>query len=149
MNYLSYSYWDEGGTRHYSNWNREIYILDWDETNSFANEQYKDVLIHEVGHNWDSELELSQLPVDLSSLITTFKSISGWTDQDPGSASYTQSLDGQWWYLNDSVFFENYGRTNVYEDFATSFEAYFNGETVTDPDLQARLDLLDQIFSGL
>ena len=149
INYLSYSYWDQGGTRYYSNWNREIYILDWDETSSFYNEAYKDVLIHEVGHNWDSELELSQLPVDLSSYAVDFANLSGWTNQDPNNASYTQSLDGQWWYLNDSVFFDNYGRTNVYEDFTTSIEAYFNGESPTDPALQSRLSVLDQIFAAL
>jgi len=78
-----------------------------------------DTVFHEFAHNYD---ELSENP-----FITQFRAISDWDQtQDAGD---TLSLDGRWWYNDTSDdFFRQYGTTNPFEDYATTFAAYFLNE---------------------
>jgi hypothetical protein len=88
-------------------------------------------IIHEVGHNWDSEHSRWQ----------EWLALSGWRDTKPAvseEAGYTKvtSKRGTWWYLTSasSDFANEYGKTNPWEDFATSFEADFvNDGLVAEP----------------
>ena len=58
-----------------------------------------------------------------------------------------QSLDGQWWYHQDAEFAYDYGRTNPFEDWSTIFEAAYAKSLGRDiPDVQAKLDVVDQLF---
>ncbi len=128
---------------------REIRFQDWDETNQVENDMRIPTVIHEIGHNWDSTLELSTASAALTDTWNDFLNLSGWTDVDPQSSSYTLSGDQQWWYLNTSSFARTYGQTNPNEDFSTMFEFYFEGTGTSDPEIQAKLDLLDTIFNTL
>ena len=129
---------------------REIRIVDWNENSTFYNNQFVDVTIHEIAHNWDSETELSSVSGTLGGHWDTFLGLSSWTQTNPNSGGFTQSHDGQWWYANSSEFAENYGRTNPYEDMATMFELYFNdGPGTGTSNLDQKLDLVDSIFSVL
>ncbi|MEE2737404.1 MAG: calcium-binding protein [Planctomycetota bacterium] len=84
------------------------------------------VVYHEIGHNWDGEnVNWSQ-----------WKDLSGWTTTDMSSNSdYSVSNNGNWYYLNSASFARSYGKTNPYEDWATSFAAYF-------------MDYTDENYSG-
>lgn len=156
INYLqtSTSWYYQNGQRIYTyQYTREIRILDWDETSSFYNDQFVDVLIHELAHNWDSELELEGISADLGAQWSAFLGLSGWTDQNPNSPNdYSRSHDSQWWYLNSAQFAENYGRTNPKEDMATMIERFMH-DGGADPEgttvLDAKLNLIDSIFSEI
>ncbi len=130
---------------------REIRIADWDENIPFYNDQFQSIAMHEIGHNWDSELELSSASPALGGLWNNFLTISDWQENYPG-AGYTQSLDGNWWYLSTANFAENYGRNNPNEDFSTSLEYYFTeyqDPSLDHSDLQSKMDLLDALFDNL
>ena len=130
---------------------REIRILDWDENSSFYNDQFRQVLIHEIAHNWDGDWTIDDSWPVLHGMWSDFLAISDWRDTQPSNSSgYTQSLDGNWWYQSSSSFAENYGRTNPYEDFATVFESYFNPASGSvNSGLQPKLDLVDELLNRL
>ena len=70
------------------------------------------VVIHEIGHNWDDE----------NPEWNKWKGISGWTKTLKGDKEqYNQSGDGKWLYKDNAVFARNYGSFNPKEDFATYF----------------------------
>lgn len=130
---------------------REIRIVEWDDNSSWYNDQFIDVIVHEIGHNWDSELELTSALSSLSGQWNAFLAVSDWRDSNPGPG-YTLSLDGQWWYLNSAYFFENYARVSPREDMATAWEYYFEqyqDSTANHSNMQPRMDILDNIFAAL
>ena len=121
-----YSSWTSfGGVVEYS-YSREIHIADWDETSQWYNDQFRSVVIHEIGHNWESSVELSAVDPALSDAFDGFMTLSGWTDVNPHSSGYSQSHDGQWWYANSAAFASDYGRSNPFEDFSTIWQVYFD-----------------------
>ncbi len=78
-----------------------------------------EIVYHEIGHNFDEQYE--------NRFINDFRAISNWdTTQDPGD---TLSRDGNWYY-NDTAdnFFWYYATTNPYEDYAVTFNHYFQTE---------------------
>ena len=153
INYLqtTTSWYFENGQQIFSYvYDREIRIVDWDETNAFMNQQYVGVFMHELAHNWDTELELSSVSATLQPHWNNFMALSGWTDSNPRDSDYTRSGDNQWWYLTSSSFAEDYGRINPHEDFATVLEYYFEqGSSSGDIGLNAKLQLIDSIFEVL
>jgi hypothetical protein len=67
------------------------------------------VIVHEIGHNWDT--------VDENPGIGAFFNLSVW-----------RSRHHVWVYENpNAVFARDYGKTSPYEDFATSLEVYYSG----------------------
>lgn len=106
---------------------RELHFAEWDESSAWYNPQYSLLAIHELAHNWDSELELATLDPEAAQLWSAFTAISDWRESDPNQPeSFSQSLDGNHWHANSGVFAEDYGRTNPREDFATCWEYYFD-----------------------
>ena len=78
-----------------------------------------DVVYHEMGHNFDMQSE--------NPFINSFRAVSNWdTFADPGD---TLSGDGRWYY-NDTAnnFFRPYATTNPFEDYAVTFNYYFQNE---------------------
>ncbi len=154
INYLSWyseTTCDVTGCETTYTYHREIQIADWDESIPFYNDAFQAVVIHEIGHNWDSELEMTSALDNLQGLWDSFMSISQWQPDDPGPG-YTQSLDGQWWYLSTAEFAEDYGRSNPHEDFSTSWQYYFGDYQDASLDhsgLQSKMDLLDALFDQL
>jgi hypothetical protein len=72
------------------------------------------VVFHEVGHNWDDE----------NANWGDWKNISGWRNFFwfwESKDAYTESGDGEWWYLDGTTFASNYAKTNPKEDFAEYF----------------------------
>ena len=51
---------------------REIRIADWNENSAYQNEFFEDVIIHEIGHNWDSDLELTNVSSSMTGLWNSF-----------------------------------------------------------------------------
>jgi hypothetical protein len=76
-------------------------------------------VVHELAHNWDTE----------NGKFDEWKSLSGWIKKTTAGAGQTLSKDGQWVYNTNAPFARDYGKTNPYEDFTTSFEAYFDLQT--------------------
>lgn len=144
-------YFENGQPVYTYTYEREIRIVDWDETDDFYNDQFVDVIIHEIAHNWDSELELSSVSPSLANYWTDFEALSGWTSTDPNdSTNFSLSHDGQWWYSNDAQFAESYGRTNPNEDLATIFEYYFHsGPGAGASNLDLKVQLIDDVFTEL
>ena len=153
INYLhtTTSWYYENGEQIFTyDYDREIHIADWDESSQWYNDQFTMTAIHEIGHNWDSNLELESVGPFLDGAWESFLAASGWTDVDPNSSSYTLSNDGQWWYLNNASFAEEYGKSNPYEDLATMWEYFFATDPANyDPNLQSKLDVYSNIFNLL
>ena len=101
----------------------------------------RQVVFHEFAHNLDEQ--------DENPAVDEFRKLSGWTQvkpTNPFGPEYTSSGDKQWWYLTGSEFVRDYAKTNPYEDFASTFAAYFmtetgqsfkNGSGFGDPDVAA------------
>lgn len=146
-----YTSWTSYGGQVTYTYSREIHIADWNENSQWYNDQYRSVAIHEIGHNWESEVELSAVDPALSNAFDQFMTLSGWTDVNPNSSNYSLSNDGQWWYDNSAVFAGNYGQTNPYEDFSTMWQVYFDNldtpENI-DPALTSKIAALDALFSA-
>jgi hypothetical protein len=98
---------------------------------AFSDDNYvRQVVFHETGHNWDTAAEYAPSGSE-------WLALSGWvySTSSPGSGYVRGSDDtAKWWYqashANDFSYDSGkadpeYGKTNPYEDFATSFEAYF------------------------
>ncbi len=94
------------------------------------------VVFHEIAHNWDREgeiwadfLRLSKWRVHVpaerlfDNTYTKYKSYI--TDKYTDTDGYLVSDNGKWLYREDATFARGYGRENPYEDFATSWAAYF------------------------
>ncbi len=143
------SVWQNGQWVTYYTYKREIRIAEWAETDEFRNTQQPGVVTHELGHNWDSTLELSTASSSLSTTWSDFKSVSDWRDVDPQNAQYSLSGNGQWWYLTNSPFYDSYGQTDPYEDFSTTWELYFDpNASASDMTLMSqKLAVLDQLMS--
>jgi Ca2+-binding RTX toxin-like protein len=101
-------------------------------------------ILHEIGHNWDSE----------NPRWKQFLSLSGWTTVwAPGLTRSVDSDRGVWYYRSNASFASwrvehpvteqptEYGRWNPYEDFATTFDAYFRG--IDRNVIPNKLDLID------
>ncbi len=153
INHLATStswYTANGQTIYTYEYTREIRIADWDESSSWYNDQYMMTAIHEIGHNWDSDLELESVDPILGDAWDSFLAQSGWTDVNPNSSNYSRSHDGRWWYLNTATFADDYGKSNPYEDLATMWEYLFTTDPADyDPGLQSKLDVYFGIFSIL
>ena len=150
INYLETSWtqsWNGSRWVYEYEYHREIQIADWDETSDWYNLFYQSTAIHELAHNWDSELELMTASGSLASTWNNFLSLSGWTDVNPHSNGFTQSHDGNWWYQNSASFAEEYGQSNPNEDMATVWEAYFHG--TDDQSLQSKLDIVLEVINSL
>src|SRR5262249_55925662 len=72
------------------------------------------VVLHEIGHNWDTVNDNWQ----------QFLTKSGWTQTNPnpvvGAETHTRIdlYNSTWWYKTDSAFVSKYARTHPREDFA-------------------------------
>ena len=95
-----------GGTFSAAAWN--------DNGNMYIVETNVDYILHEVGHNWDTEFNSSG-----------WNALSGWTKTNMSNNPNYQKGSGNdgWWYLKSSQFASSYARTNPNEDFAESFAA--------------------------
>jgi len=80
--------------------------------------------VHEFAHNWDTE----------NGHFSEWKALSGWQPRylHVGfvtidlATQFPLSKDGKWVYSPAAEFAREYGKTNPYEDFTTTFETYYN-----------------------
>ncbi len=152
VNYLEWTTsfeWDGNQWIEIYDYTREIQIADWNENSEFYNNFYQSTVIHELAHNWDDDFELEAVSAQVGLLWNDFLNVGGWTDTDPGSSNYTQSNDGNWWYINSASFADPYGRTNPNEDMATIWEHYFNHGMTGDANLLQKLDIVDQVIQSV
>jgi hypothetical protein len=104
---------------------------------------------HEIGHNWDG--------FPANPVWYQFVSLSGWTNDlstylaDPGA--YVLSTDQSWWHSKSASFARDYAKTNPYEDYASSFQAYFlqfaNESDVGANKIPQKIDNIDQLLDFL
>ncbi len=98
---------------------------------AFSNEDdIVQTVVHEIAHNWDKASEVEQrLPGQGDAIINQgFRAASVWkqgTFNAKWVPGFVESEDGKWSYHVSAGFARDYGRQNPYEDFATSFAAYF------------------------
>lgn len=105
------------------------------------------VAIHEMGHNWDYDDEMS------AAQWQQWLNLSGWsTTNGPGKVV---SGDGNWFHNATAPFARDYGKRAPWEDLCTCWERYFALEYnlydafETEPMGQAKYDFLDTFFNGL
>ena len=99
---------------------------------------------HEIAHNWDDPHENGR--------IGAFRELSGW--RQSGGSGFTRGNDGSnWHYRNGSQFARDYGRFNPHEDFATTWESYFDkryhGNQANRTTVAAKHAALDAFFASL
>jgi hypothetical protein len=98
-------------------------------SDSYLDDRAQEVVLHEIGHNWDDEGE--------NDSIDRFRAISGWHD-DPGLARYDHyvlSGDGSWVHFWNADFTRVYAATEPGEDFADCFALYWLNELGLTPKL--------------
>lgn len=103
-----------------------IYLRDWNEDSSSANKSARCVLIHELGHNWDERGE--------NPYWSSFERL----HRQSGSSS--------------SNYFDDYGKTDAHEDFATTWEAFFgytDQRGSRNSIKLAKLEAVDRLFASL
>lgn len=126
---------------------REIQIADWNENDVNRNLFQPSLIIHEISHNWDSELEMNaQLPGN-GKLWQQFISVGAWRANR--TANYLRSGDRKWWYHPNAEFARSYGNFNPNEDFATIWEEYFSIDSLADVPrgmIRNKLLHIDKIF---
>lgn len=116
---------------------RVIRIADFDEGQADERREAALTVIHEIGHNWDSEDERAAAGVPAASW-RAFAAISQWRPAQGMGPGHVRSGDGLEAFAasaRDGFFGHDdrasdgrsirYGQTNVYEDFATSFAEWF------------------------
>lgn len=138
----------DGQTQTYS---RQIQIAEWNEGDSAMNDFFTAVAIRELGHNWDSALELEALHSSLVGEFDNFLAISDWQETNPGSG-YTMSYDQQWFYANGTGFGDEYGKTNPFEDLSSTWEYYFatyENPNANHGNMQSKFDWADNFFETL
>jgi hypothetical protein len=101
-------------------WNHDGYITLSDAQLNGSTTWEIGYVLHEIGHNWDTE----------SSIWSNFLNLSGWTKTNPNSSAYTKVItEGSpketWWFKTNSAFASNYAKRGPREDLAESFAAYF------------------------
>lgn len=128
--------------------NRTIEIADFDETSTYERHEAGLTVIHEIGHNWDSGDERAAAGIPAATW-RNFAAISQWRPKQGMGSAYVVSGDGTAAHAKSASdgFFGypqktadgrevRYGRFNVFEDFATSFEERFRrawGTRTADP----------------
>ncbi|MBX3435354.1 MAG: hypothetical protein KF847_18720 [Pirellulales bacterium] len=107
---------------------------------------------HEVGHFWDDHHE--------NRFTGEFRQIAGWVESSrplPGFVGSSAAGDA-WQYRASATGFsrdnwDRYGRFNPFEDYATSWEAYFamrfHGNAGNYQVSPARLSVIDKLFASL
>jgi hypothetical protein len=124
-----------------------------DETFNFGEDWAIQLVIHEIGHNWENELNnfWEETPSAADGTPLTFegwKSLSGWED---GTAD------------NDAKFVSGYAETNAVEDFAETWLAYWMqragrdlvfggggaGDPLDDEDVERKLAFIDALVDQL
>lgn len=92
-------------------------------------------IYHEISHNWEDP--------SVNKYWDAFTGLSGWinTTQPPVTKVYTQAAetDKSWWFKTGSAFTRDYGRTNPWEDWAVSFEAYMSQTYTGEMEAGAKL----------
>ena len=126
-----------------------------------SNMDVQKTVYHEFGHNWDD--------VGENPYVTDFQNVSGWQTSPwalsgPGKVDdgYLLSTDagGTWEYRASAAntFAKEYGKTNPFEDMATTWEAYFvnryhgGADTLTSLGLtrnDAKWATIDSLFGDL
>jgi Ca2+-binding RTX toxin-like protein len=86
-------------------------------------------IVHELGHNWDTK--------DENPTIRDFFELSHW-----------RKIKGAWTFNPAAVFARDYGKTNPFEDFATSWEVYFS-KTKPVSQWRVKWDYMDRFFTGI
>lgn len=128
--------------KHYAGWNdNDGTITLNDYTFNGGDEKIHELVLHELGHNWDDEDPVGQWGV--------FKSLSGWVPSlfaafppflnGVLNGTYLLSGDGEWIYRSSQQeFTREYARNNPMEDFAESFMMYWMHEMGETPPMATR-----------
>jgi hypothetical protein len=103
-------------------------------------------VVHEIGHNWDSESENPRW--------NDFLALSGWRPLNPGDPvppGYTKSVDSNWIYLTSESqdFVSDYAKTHPIEDFAESLRGRFAFPNRDQVVWKAKWDFIDDFLTSL
>jgi hypothetical protein len=111
--------WKSGPGNGTLGWNGDTGVITM-TAHAFAGEDalVHEVVLHEIGHNWDE--------TDENASVGQFRAISGWTiPQVAGLPGFSLSGDGNWAHLTDAVFTRPEAKDNPKQDFAESFMTYW------------------------
>ena len=133
----------------YDGWNNGQVITVFDKAFEGSDNWVQHVVIHEIGHNWDTPPDNDPDTIDENiyelsgeNVPTYFRTLSGWRSDlgdadvgdelDSGGQTYVKAGnatedDNPWWYLKGTVFVSNYAKTSASEDFADTLAAVVMG----------------------
>ncbi len=105
------------GTANIGGWNSGNGYIAFTNNGMNSNSGARITTYRKVAHNWDEAHENGRIP--------GFRQLSDW--RQGSGTGFAQGGDGSnWHYRTDSVFARNDGRFNPLEDFATTWESYFD-----------------------
>jgi hypothetical protein len=122
--------------------NGDIHIFN---KSSHANNNWEDVLVHEIGHNWDNENDDWGEWKAICSWIW-----SPWNTSDDWTRYETDDYKSLWWYkVGSESIGESYSRKSPYEDFACHFNEYIRKGYDSMSDVPTKRDFLKKFISDL
>ena len=142
---------DTGQVETVTTMERQISFADWDETDTAMNDLYTSEVPREMAHTWASSEAISAVLPSQGSYWTEFLLLSGWTQTMPDDIQfYDTSLDDQWFFRLDSLFVEEFSKTNPVEDFASVWKLYFDPDAAAEQAvLINKINKVDDLFTML
>lgn len=101
---------------------RQIQIIDFDETTVIGQTFFQSEILRQIGHNWNSTEELAAFSTSAVSDFSGFLAASQWTQTNPQNSNFEQSGDGLWWYSKNAAFTGFEAQENPYADFVSIWE---------------------------
>jgi Ca2+-binding RTX toxin-like protein len=103
-----------------------------------------EAVVHEIAHNWDDEVYSAPMNAQL---YTEFVRLSGWENTKQPSANKIRGSSG-WYYTKGTEFARDYGKLNIYEDIATTWETYFYGSTEDIRRISQKIQAVDRFMAA-
>ena len=136
---------------------RSIQFEEFDEERLFDKSDFTTSVYIQIARNWDTPDEFSQLALYGGNdvIFDDFLALTEWTpeaDGDPGTF-FELSNDGQWYYnVTAEMTFssdDSDPEDNPYEDFATTWEYYFDrySNDRTPLNMQSKYDFIDNLMT--
>ncbi len=131
-------------------YDREIWVADWNENIAATNTRTVFSIMHEIGHSWDSILEIGNRRPAATGFWDQFTALSSWRSTNPGSTAYSISGDGKWWHLNSASFVWDYSKFNPAEDWSTVWEILYDPTKASERAVvQTKVNIINQLIAAI
>jgi hypothetical protein len=101
---------------------RQIRIVDFDETTDVGRNFFQAEISRQIGHNWNTPDELASYSAAAVANFDQFLDASQWLATNPNDSDFQQSGDHQWWFSRFATFTGPEAQFNPYADFVSVWE---------------------------